>query len=126
VLYAEVEGVYSPYFTPADQTTHAALVYLQIPFSKNIVFTTNASIGFKATASHPYLFVDKVGSAYFINKAYNDLNYTPTEISCALQCKLSQRVQLTGNYMYSSLIFFKSNTAGIQLKYLFIHDKKKR
>lgn len=125
-LYAEVEGVYSPYFTPADQIIHAALMYLQIPFSKSVVFISNASIGVKATASHPYLFVDKVGSTYFINKAYNDLSYTPAEISFALQCKLSGSLMLTGNYIYSSLIFFKSNTAGLLLKYLFIHDKKKK
>jgi hypothetical protein len=125
VLNAEVEGVYSPYFTPSDQMTHALLAYLQIPFSKNVVFTSNINVGIKATASHPYLFVDKTGATFFINKSYYDLSYTPAEISCALQCKLSKSLMITGNYLYSSLIFFKSNTAGIQLKYLFIHDKKK-
>jgi hypothetical protein len=125
IVNTAVEGIYSPYFTPSDQTTHAALAYLKINFSKNVSFTSNINIGVYAHASHPYLYVDKKGSTYFINKNYSDLSYTPMEISSEFQFKLSKSLIMTGNYTYSSLIFFKYNLGGLQLKYLFINDKKK-
>lgn len=126
VLNAEADGIYDPYFSPADQTIHSLLLSLQIPFSKFIRFSSNLNIGVAAQASQPVLFVDKNGMGpFFINKKFESYSYTPMEISGELQFTLSRNFFINGNYIYNSFIFFKSHTANIQLKYLFIHDKRK-
>lgn len=127
VLNTEIEGIYDPYFTPAEQSIHSLLVSLQIPFSKFARFSSNLNIGVAAHASQPSLFVDKNGMGpFFINKKFEPYSYTPVEFSGELQFTLSRNFYINGNYMYQSLIFFKSHTVSIQLKYLFINDKKKK
>lgn len=127
VLNTEVDGIYNPYFTPADQTIHSLLGSLHIPFSKFVSFTSRLNIGISAHASQPSLFVDKKGTGpFFINKKFESYSYTPVEFSSELQLNLSQNFFITGNYIYNSLIFFKSHSANILLKYLFINDKRKK
>jgi hypothetical protein len=122
----EVEGIFDPYFTPKEQYINAALVSLGVPLSTSVGFTTRASIGFYARASQPVLFVDSDGSgSLFINKTFGDLNYTPVEIFSELNFKFSRKFYVAANYTYNSLIFFKSNSGNIQLKYLFINGKRK-
>ena len=127
VLYTPMEGIYNPYFTPNDQTVHSLILSLLIPFSKKLVFSGNLNIGVTAHSNNPYLYVDRNGTGpYFINKGFSTLSYTPVEFSGTIEYKLSRNVVINGNYAYNSLIFFKSHAANLQLKYLFINDKKKK
>jgi hypothetical protein len=125
ILNKEIDGIYTPYFTPSDQTIHAVLASLEIPFSKSLQFSSKLNIGVIAHASQPSLYVDKNGSGpFFINKKFEKLQYTPVDISCGLEAKLSQIFSITGYYAFNQLIFFKSHSANIQLNHLFFNDKK--
>ena len=122
----EVEGMYEPYFTPNQQYINAALISIGIPLSKSVSISSRASIGFYARADQPSLYIDRNGSGpFFINKKYESLSYTPLEITSELNIKIAKQFYISGNYTYNSLIFFKSNSGYIQLKYLFINDKRK-
>ncbi|MDP9229842.1 MAG: hypothetical protein M3O67_04100, partial [Bacteroidota bacterium] len=124
VVNSQVDGVYDPYFTPANQVIHSLLASATIHFSKTVNFTSRVSIGVVAHADNPILLEDRNPvNQYFINKTYSDLKYTPAEFVNDLRFQFSERFFLNADYTYSSLIFYKSHQANIQLKYLFINGK---
>lgn len=123
---SQVEGSYNPYFTPSQQYINTALISINIPFSKAVHFSTRASLGFSATANQPSLVVSGNGQGpFFIKRDYGSLQYHPVEVYSKLSLRLSQQFYINGNYAYNSLIYFKSNSGNIELKYLFINAKRK-
>jgi len=121
-----VEGAYNPYFTPSQQYINAALISFSIPVSKAVTFSTRASLAFSATANQPSLVVSRNGSGpFFVKTNYGTLQYHPVEVYSKLSIRLSKQFYINGNYAYNSLIYFKSNSGNIELKYLFINAKGK-
>lgn len=121
-----VAGYYNPYFTPSKQTVHSLLAAAEIQFSKNVKFTSRASVGVVAHAYNPELILNKnPGNIFSINKTSINQSYTPIDFNNELNIKLSKRISSAVQYGYSRLLFYTINQGSIHLKYAFINDNKK-
>lgn len=121
-----VDGYYNPYFTPNNQTIHSLLASVGITLSDKINFTSRLNVGVLASADNPDLILNKnQNNNYSINKVYGKLSYTPIDFQNELFIHLSDQITLSGLYGYSKLLFYTVNQGAIQLKYAFIHEKKK-
>ena len=121
-----IEGIYDPYFTPFDQTTHSLLASVNYSFTKKVSLASNMSFGLAASAYQPYHVLEgnNLGQL-FINKAYSIYNYNPVEFSTDLKAIVSRSCSINFIYQYNSLIFFKSHFVNLQIKYLFLNAKQK-
>ncbi|TDH19743.1 tetratricopeptide repeat protein [Segetibacter sp. 3557_3] len=124
-LYSQLPGTYNPYFTPMNQVSNSWLILVKSKVSGTVTLSCRGSFGFSARADNPYLYLDKSPSnALFVNKTSYSLKYTPVEVLSDVSVKLSNRLSTTAVYTYRSLLFFKRQEGLLQLKYLFVHDKK--
>ncbi len=124
---SKIEGIYDPYFTPFDQTVHSILAAIKYTPAKNVIFSTNISVGVIASTYLPYHYIEGNNNGQiFIGKQYLPHDYTPIDITGAIHYKASQRLMLNLSYQYNSLIFFKSHFVNMQIKYLFQNAKVKR
>ena len=122
----EMIGFYNPYFTPANQTTHSAIASINISFSKNITFSSRASVAISAHADNPVFIVERNnGNQYVLNKKYTYISYFPVEFFNEFRFRCSSRFYINANYTHSSLLFYKRNEGTIQFKYFFIHEQNK-
>jgi tetratricopeptide (TPR) repeat protein len=124
VSNVKVQGEYDPYFTNKDQHVHSLLAAIKIPFSNTTIVSFNVSYGFSARASQPVLYAERPvpgPGPVTIHKKYEDYRYNPIELTGDIQLKLSEKLYVSGKYLYSSLIFFNSHTIHARIKYLFSH-----
>lgn len=124
VSNVKVQGEYDPYFTNKDQHVHSLLAAIKIPFTNTTTVSFNVNYGFSARASQPVLYAERPvpgPGPVTIHKKYEDYRYNPVELTGDLQLKLSEKLYLSGKYLYSSLIFFNSHTIHARIKYLFSH-----
>ena len=118
---APVDGVYIPYFTPADQMIHCAIASIKIIPSRKLQFTSRVSIGFSAKAENPYLYLDRNGGGeLFINGGFAPVDYMPTTWVNQLSIATSNKFFISAVYTYDKLLYYKSNKGSIELKYLFL------
>ena len=123
---SQVAGYYNPYFSPCKQTVHSMLAYAGLRFSKNVQFTSRASIGFAANALQPTLtFTKNQANNFSVEKTYANQKYTPLEFNNEISISLSDRFTTAIMHEYGSLLFYTVNRGSIHLKYAFLHDKKK-
>ena len=123
---SQLAGYYNPYFSPSNQTVHALLVYAGLQLSKNVHFTSRASVGIVASANQPQLiFAKDQGNISFVDKSYYLQKYTPHEFNNELSIRFTDRLSTAIMYEYNSLLFYTINRGSLHLKYVFLHDKKK-
>jgi hypothetical protein len=121
-----VPGYYYPYFTPSSQTAHSLLASTVIQLSKNVLFTSRASLGIAGKVDNPVLSLSKSpGNIFSIDKSYYQQTYNPIEFNNELSVRLTPHFSSAMIYEYSRLLFYTLNQGSISLKYVFINDKKK-
>jgi len=121
---AAITGVYSPYFTPDNMSTHSALASILVHPAKMFDLGFNANVGFYATALTPYFFLDKNQSdATFINKGYATEKFYPMEFSAYALFRITKKISLKADYTYRKTYFYTCNSVGLGLKINFWNGK---
>lgn len=106
----KIPGVYTPYFTPAHQTIHAALLWLEIKPSNKFIFTATANFTFSASLDNPYFFLNKDNSNnVFIDKGFSQQTYQPAHYKADLSFKHSEQLQLGLGYEYLKTNYYEAN-----------------
>ncbi len=122
---APITGIYSPYFTPDNISSHAALASIIAHPTKNFDIGFNANVGFYATASTPYFYLDtNQTGATVIAKNYATEKFYPMEFSAYVLLRITKKISLKADYAYRKTYFYTSNSAGVGLKINFWNDKK--
>lgn len=122
----KIPVLYTPYFTPQNQVIHSAIAKLIIKPSVNFLVALHASYGFSAKADSPYLYFDNnENGQLIIVRDYFSQKYTPLELSGKLNYKISTRVSIEANYVYSKAFFFENNAFNLSLKYIFLNGKRR-
>ena len=124
---AAVKGVYNPYFTPKDQQIHSLLASVDIRPSKSIVAGISGSYGIYATASIPYLYLDRDASLQpFVNRDFARDTFHPVEASAFLSARLSENINLKVEYKYHKTYFYTSHYAGFGLSISLCNERKRK
>jgi hypothetical protein len=112
----QIPGVYAPYFTPAHQTIHAALLWIEIKPFKKLTLTCNANFPITAKLDNPYFFLNKDNSnAVFLDKNYATLNYQPANYKAELSYRMSPKLQLGLGYEYLKTNYYEANYFHVHL-----------
>ena len=106
----KIPGVYSPYFTPANQTIHAALLWLEMKPSKKLVFTVTANFTLSASLDNPYFFLNKDNNNnVFFDKGFVKQTYQPAHYKADLSFKQSKQWQLGLGFEYLKTNYYEAN-----------------
>lgn len=112
-----IDGVYNPYFTPAQQHIHSALVSLLLRPTKHIDVGVNANVGFYAYAQNPYLYLDKNAAAeHIVSRGYYTQSFIPYTLSTFAEWRLSPLYTLRAQYEYKKAFFYTVHTASVSFK----------
>ncbi len=117
---AQVRGHYAPYFTPQAMEMHMALVILQFDFLKYITLTINGKYGFSASASNPYVYLDKDATdVAYIRRDFQKTNFTPLEMGAKLAVRFSEVLSGEADYTFARTFFYELQSTGLRLKMRF-------
>jgi len=117
----QIEGIYSPYFTPNEMLTHAVLLNVEVNIAENAGLSFNGKYGIFATANNPYLFGDlDEENMFFINRDFQKVNFTPFEFSAKGSFQITTRLHSEIEYRFTRILFYDMQYAGLALKYRFL------
>lgn len=120
-----MKGVYDPYFTPENQQIHSALLSVLMHPSPKFSAGLNLHLGVFAHADAPYLYLTTTDVGVELTTGYAVATpYTPFEVSASCTYKASDKITLSGSYVYRHTFFYYSQFAGISLKISCWNDKK--
>ncbi len=115
----EIEGVYSPYFTPSKQTTHAGLASLHINVTSTIKIGFNGSFSFYGKTYNPYLFPATGINNTFVDQGFHKTNFYPNEWSAyVLGSFKDDRILLKLSYKTLQNNFYKSEQINLTAKFI--------
>jgi tetratricopeptide (TPR) repeat protein len=109
-LLQQIEGIYSPYYTPEKMSSHSLIIQLNWNMAKGIRLDGKFNYGFSAKAENPYLFLDQNGSDLFINKAFYNQEFTPLEININALIKIKEKISLTLGFEHFKSLFYTENS----------------
>ncbi len=112
----EIDGVYDPYFTPANQQVHAALAYLKIDVSNKINVELNGNVGLFAQAEIPFLYLDQTGNELELKRDFFTGKENTMDLSGKLEIGISENTWLTGGYRYENTFFYDAHSVTVGLK----------
>lgn len=109
-LEQNIVGVYNPYFTPANQQIHSALLQVLASPTPRISASVTASLPLSAQIDNPYLynFYDAAGSMV-VKRGFERTAYHPVEIKVSAGYKISDYVRLAAGYQFANLFFYKGH-----------------
>lgn len=120
-----MKGVYDPYFTPENQQIYSALLSVLSHVSSKFSAGLNLHLGVFAHADAPYLYLNNTDVGVELTTGYAVATpYTPFEVSASCTYKASDKITLSGSYVYRHTFFYNSQFAGISLKISCWNDKK--
>jgi len=119
-----ISGVYNPYFTPNNQSVHAAILSVGIHPSKRVDIGLRGSIGFSATTKYPtlYLNTDGANNTYIARDFYTQ-SFLSAEANAFVAVQLSNKSNLKAEYIFMNTVFYRSHYAGLSLKISFWNGK---
>jgi hypothetical protein len=111
-------GVYSPYFSPKNQSVHWALLSFQVPLGKKIEWKNRLSCGVYAVADNPYLYenTNPMGEPV-VEYGYTEQPYYPAEWESTLAFHFWEKLDMQVGYYYQRLFFYTAQGGRIELKY---------
>ncbi|GAA4467616.1 hypothetical protein GCM10023189_51620 [Nibrella saemangeumensis] len=113
-----IRGVYDPYFSPANQLVNALLASARLRVVKGVELSAKANAGIWASAGNAYLYLDNgPGNTVVLNRDFGTMRYHPVVLEGDLRVTCSRHISLQASYTYSSLFFYKSHQASVDLKY---------
>jgi len=120
LLTYNLNGIYTPYFTPENQLENSLLVNLLFKPDPAFQVSVNSNIGIYTTADKPYFYFDYSAShQLIIQKAFYSAQFVPVAINAALNYNLSNKTSLQAGYTYLKTFFYTSNIARIGLNFKF-------
>lgn len=115
-----VVGIYNPYFTPADQQIHSALLQLQAFPTPRLSLSASASLPLSAKIDNPYLYtLQDANGNVVVERGFLPTSYKPTEVKLSAGYKVSDWLSLTGGYQYANLFFYKGHSLNLSTGILF-------
>ena len=118
--FENIAGIYSPYFTPENQTIHSALASANVRLTKKLQFKSRVNIGVVAKADNPYMWLDEPGGDFVVFTGYAQTNFLPATWVNELRFAASDKCSLAANYTYDKILFYKIHKGSIELKYHFL------
>jgi len=120
-----INGIYSPYFTPNKQFIHSAIASITLHLSRTLDIATKVNYGFSAVTQCPYLYLNEDASENaYVAKGYFKEKYSPVNFNINAAWKLTKKISLKAEYIYSKTNFYKNNYLGIGIKMSFWNENK--
>lgn len=121
--FAQISGVYDPYFSPNNQMVNAALASVKIVPVKAVEIKVRSGYGFYAKADNPVIFTSREpGNRLTTEKFYYEQSYTPVEMFGEVKTNVAKGLYLSANYQYSKLFFYEYGQLGFSLDYSFLSN----
>jgi tetratricopeptide (TPR) repeat protein len=122
----KINGAYVPYFTPNMQSVNMAILSITIHPDKVVEIGLKGNIGFYATASVPYLYLNKnAADSTIIARSFSKQVFVPGEANAYVAVQISPRVNLKAEYKFFDTLFYISHYAGLSLQINFWNEKRK-
>lgn len=119
-----IAGIFHPYFTPNDQKTQNALLWLLIKPIKHLEINFTGSYAISATFNNPIFFLNKDNSNQTVfEKDFLKQNYKPANYKASITYDAHKQFSSTLNYEYFKSAYYTANIFTLSLNYRLINEK---
>lgn len=120
----QIQGYFTPYFTPKDQFIHSLLLDAQWNFTSKVNIHGNCSLGLFSKSKIPYLYLDIEDNEVVFARDFYDHSVVNYDINTSLNVFLNHKTSLHFVYRHLKNFFYSSNQFQIQLSSNFYHEHK--
>lgn len=120
----EIIGVFDPYFTPHNQKSQNALLWLLVKATDQLEINFTGNYPLSATFENPILFLDKDNlNQTVIEKDFVKQNYKPTNYRAGITYRPSKKISTGLNYEYFKSAYYTASTYMLSFNYRLINEK---